>query len=182
MASRAQEATRDAILATAAEAFASRHAVSMTEVAVGAGVSRGTLYRYFPTRRALLDALERDAREQASRRLAEAKLDQVAVDEGLARAVRALVALDRKYRFLLTEPHPSLREESGFVAPIVALLERGCERGELRADVPVACLLESLLAVIGACIRSGKAVGMGSEDVSMTALRLFLGGARQDSP
>lgn len=179
MASRAKQATRDAILATAAEAFASRKALNMAELAARAGVARGTLYRYFPTRRALIDALERDAREQASRRLAEAKLDQVAVDEALARAVRALVALERKYALLPTEPHSSPREEPGFAAPIVDLLERGRERGELRADVPVACLLESLLAVVGACIRSGKAVGMGSEDVSLTALRLFLGGARR---
>jgi AcrR family transcriptional regulator len=179
VASRAQEATRDAILATAAEAFASPDAVSMTELARRAGVARGTLYRYFPTRRALLDSLKRGAGDEASRRLAEAKLDQVALDEGLARAVRALVALDKRYLFLLSEPQPSLREEPGVVAPIVGLLERGREQGELRADVPAACLLESLLALIGACIRSGRAVGMGSEDVSSTALRLFLGGARQ---
>jgi AcrR family transcriptional regulator len=179
VASRAQEATRGTILATAAEAFASPDAVSMTELALRAGVARGTLYRYFPTRRALLDALRRGAGDEASRRLAEARLDRVALDEGLARAVRALVGLDRRYLFLLSEPHPSLRAEPGVVVPIVGLLERGREQGELRADVPVACLVESLLALIGACIRSGKAVGMGSEDVSSTALRLFLGGARQ---
>jgi TetR/AcrR family transcriptional regulator, mexCD-oprJ operon repressor len=180
VATRAQAATRDAILVTAAEAFASRDDVSMTDVAAKAGVARGTLYRYFPTRRDLLGALERSAREEAARRLAEAKLDQVTVDEGLARAIRALVVLDRRYRFLLSGPHISLRDEPGFAAPIIALLERARERGELRADVPVACLVESLLALIGACISSGKAVGMGSEDVSLTAFRLFVGGARPE--
>jgi hypothetical protein len=34
-----------------------------------------------------------------------------------------------------------------------------------------------LLVLIGACVRTGKAVGMGAEDMSSTALRLFLTGA-----
>ena len=114
---------------------------------------------------------------EASRRLADAKLEQVAVDEGLARAVRALVALGANLLLLLSERRLGA-QESSFAPPIVALLERGRQHGEIREDVPVACLVESLLALIGACIRSGKTVGMGAEDVSGTALRLFLGGAR----
>ena len=180
MASRAKEATRDAILATAGVAYASGEAVSMAELAARVGVARGTLYRYFPTRRALLDGLEQAAREEASRRLAEAKLDQVAVEEALARAMRALVSLGERVSFLpRISPLPASRER-GLFAPIVALLERGREQGEIRADVPVACLVESMLALTGACIRSGTAVGMGAEDVSSTALRLFLGGARPE--
>jgi hypothetical protein len=32
--------------------------------------------------------------------------------------------------------------------------------------------------LIGACVRTGKALGMGSEDMSSAALQLFLTGAR----
>lgn len=177
MATRAQQATRDAILATAADAFAAAEPASMAQLAATIGISRGSLYRYFPTRRALLDALEATALEEASRRLADAKLDRVAVEEALARAVRALVALDKTYLFLAREPH--LGRQPGLVEPINALLERGRKHGEIRDDIPVACLVETLLVLIGACIRSGKAAGMGPEDVSLTALRLFLSGARQ---
>jgi hypothetical protein len=40
------------------------------------------------------------------------------------------------------------------------------------------CLVESLLVLVGACVRTGRAAGMGSEDISSTALRLFLTGAQ----
>ena len=81
-------------------------------------------------------------------------------------------------------PRPGAQEgerrppEPGFTAPLEALLERGREGGEIRTDVPLATLVESLLVLVGACVRTGKAAGMGVEDMSSTALRLFLTGAR----
>jgi TetR/AcrR family transcriptional repressor of mexCD-oprJ operon len=147
----------------------------MAEVAAAAGIARGTLYRYFPTREALLQALEAAANEEAGRHLAEANLDQIPVEEALARAARALVAVGEDFIVLLRERRPP---EPGFTAPLVALIERGRENGKIRTDVPVTTLVESLLALVGACVRTGKAAGMGSEDMSSTALRLFLAGAR----
>jgi TetR/AcrR family transcriptional repressor of mexCD-oprJ operon len=147
----------------------------MAEVAAAAGIARGTLYRYFPTREALLRALEAAANEEAGRRLAVANLDQVPVEEALARAVRALVAVGEDFIVLLRERRPP---EPGFTTPLVALIERGRENGQLRSDIPVATLVESLLALVGACVRTGKAAGIGSEDTSSTSLRLFLTGAR----
>jgi TetR/AcrR family transcriptional regulator, mexCD-oprJ operon repressor len=147
----------------------------MADIAAAAGIARGTLYRHFPTRESLLRALETAANEEAGRRLAEANLEQVPVDEALARVVRALVAVGEDFIVLLRERRPP---EPGFAAPLVALIARGRANGELRGDVPVATLVESLLVLIGACVRTGRAVGMGSEDMSSTALRLFLTGAR----
>jgi AcrR family transcriptional regulator len=147
----------------------------MADIAAAAEISRGTLYRYSPTRESLIQAIEAAANEEAGRRLTEANLDQVTVDEGLARATRALVTVGEDFIVLLRERRPP---EPGFAAPLEALLERGREAGEIRTDVPLATLVESLLALIGACVRTGKAAGMGLEDVSSTALRLFLTGAR----
>jgi TetR/AcrR family transcriptional regulator, mexCD-oprJ operon repressor len=170
-----QAATRREILAAAATVLAARSAASMADVAAAAGVARGTLYRYFPTREALLRALEEAANEEAGRRLAEANLDQVSVEEALARATRALVAVGEHFFALLRERRPP---EPGFTAPLAALIERGRDGGQIRGDVPVACLVESLLVLVGACVRTGKPNGMGAEDMSSTALRLFLTGAR----
>jgi TetR/AcrR family transcriptional regulator, mexCD-oprJ operon repressor len=172
--SRGRAATRHEILAAAASVLAARQGASMAEVAAAAGIARGTLYRHFPTRESLLQALEGAANEEAGRRLAEANLEQVPVDEALARVTRALVAVGEDYIVLLRERRPP---EPGFAAPLVALIERGRADGKIRSDVPVATLVESLLALIGACVRTGRAAGMGSEDVSTMALGLFLAGA-----
>src|SRR3982751_3115121 len=66
---------------------------SMNDVALAAGLARATVYRYFPNRQALLDELARHAVREAGDRLADARLDDVSVEESLARAVRALVAV-----------------------------------------------------------------------------------------
>jgi AcrR family transcriptional regulator len=147
----------------------------MADIAAAAEITRGTLYRYFPARESLIQALEAAANEEARRRLAEANLDRVPVEEGLARATRALITVGEDFIVLLRERRPP---EPGFTPPLEALLERGREDGQIRTDVPLSTLVESLLALVAACIRSGEAAGMGLEDMSSTALRLFLTGAR----
>src|SRR6266567_8834109 len=168
-----RDARRREILGAAAGVLALREAAGMAEVATASGIARGTLYRYFPSRESLLQALEAAANEEAGRRLAEANLDQVPVEEALARATRALVAVGEDFIVLLRERRPP---EPGFTEPLEALLERGREGGQIRTDVPLATLVESLLVLVGACVRTGKPAAMGVEDMSSTALRLFLTG------
>ena len=170
--------TRRGILIAAARVLAARESASMADIAAAAEITRGTLYRHFPGRESLIKALEAMANEQAESRLAEANLDQVPVEEGLARATRALVAVGQDFIVLLRERRPP---EPAFTAPLEALLERGRAGGQIRIDVPLAILVESLLVLIGACVRAGKATGMGLEDMSSTALQLFLAGAHAEA-
>src|SRR5512133_3132709 len=172
------QGTKRRILLAAARVLAAREAASMADIATAAEITRGTLYRHFPARESLVRALEAAANEEAGRRLAEANLDQVPVEEALARATRALVTVGEDFIVLLRERRPP---EPGFTAPLVALLERGRKGGQIRTDVPLATLVESLLVLVGACVRTGEAAGMGLEDMSSTALRLFLTGARPPS-
>lgn len=150
----------------------------MADIAAAAEITRATLYRYFPARESLIQALEAAANDEAERRLVEANLEDVAVEEGLARATRALVGVGDDFIVLLRERRPP---EPGFTAPLEALLERGRQDGRIRTDVPLATLVESLLVLVGACVRTGRAAGMGLEDVSAAALRLFLTGARSEA-
>jgi TetR/AcrR family transcriptional repressor of mexCD-oprJ operon len=166
------------IIETAARLLAARPDASIAEIAAAASVSRATVYRHFPARDLLLRAVADSASDEAKQRLAEANLENVPVADGIARTARALVAVGRRYPAALHDPtvigtrNPAIRE------PLAALVRRGQADGPLRSDVPLECLLESLLALVGACLRSGRHLGQGAEDVSATIVRLILDGAR----
>src|ERR671923_968724 len=65
-----QERVAAAILEAAARVLAvGGEQASMNDVAAAAGVARATLYRYFPSRQALLDELGRVAADEAGTRV-----------------------------------------------------------------------------------------------------------------
>ena len=83
-----------AILEAAAAVLAERgDQASMADVAAAAGMARATVYRYFPNREALLEALGRLAVDDAGERLEAGRLQEVPVPDAFERAVRALVAV-----------------------------------------------------------------------------------------
>src|ERR671937_2651435 len=83
-----QERVAGAIVEAAARVLAvGGKQASMNDVAAAAGVARATLYRYFPSREALLDELGEVAVREAGGRLTAAGLDRVPAEEGVVRAV-----------------------------------------------------------------------------------------------
>ena len=150
----------------------------MGEIAAAAGVSRATVYRHFPARAVLLRAVADSASDEAEQRLADANLEHVPVADGIARTARALVAVGRRYPAALQDPAVIGTRNRAISEPLAALVRRGQADGQFRPDVPQECILESLLALVGACLRSGSHLGQGAEDVSTTIVRLFLDGAR----
>src|SRR4051812_48761421 len=87
-----QQRVASAIVEAAARGLAARgERASMHDVAEAAGLARATVYRYFPTRHALLEEVSRTALGEAAARLAAARLDEVPTDEAVRRATRALV-------------------------------------------------------------------------------------------
>ena len=93
-----QERVAAAILDVAADLLArGGEPPSMADIAEAAGVARATLYRYFPTRERLLEALAATAFDDAITRLAQADLDTVPVPEAIARLVRLVAAAGSKY-------------------------------------------------------------------------------------
>jgi hypothetical protein len=59
------------------------------------------------------------------------------------------------------------------------MLQRGQGDGRIRSDVPLDCLLESLLALVTPASAAGGHHGQGREDISATIVRLFLQGATE---
>jgi TetR/AcrR family transcriptional regulator, mexCD-oprJ operon repressor len=178
-----QQRVAAAILDGAAQIFAVQgEQASMNDVAEAAGVARATVYRYFPSREALLHELAQAAVGDVAARLASARIDEVAPEEGTARAVRALVDLGDPFVLLVRERLRSDPEqfESKLIAPLRRLFERGQDSGDIRGDIASARLTESLIGLIVGVLTSTPQLGR--EDMTATITGLFLDGARARGP
>jgi AcrR family transcriptional regulator len=176
-----RERVAAAIVEAAAAVLAERGEASMSDVATAAGVARGTVYRYFQGREALLEALGSVAVREAGAGLAAARLDEVAIDEAFTRAVRALVLVGDYFVVLArerasVEPAEFERRISGVLR---ALMKRGQTLGEIRSDMPEGWLVETLIGVIVSVLAAGSSVGV--EDKVDAITSLFLDGARAGS-
>ena len=151
---------------------------SMADVATAAGVARATVYRYFPNREALFEALGRLAVEEAGERLQAGRLEEVPVPEAFERAVRALVAIGDSFVVVSREsarPDPA-EFERRVASPLRALVERAQSLGEVRDDLPASWLMESLIGIVVSGLQTHPSLG--AEDTVAGITSLFLDGAR----
>ena len=95
--------TPAAILEAAARLLAEDGDASMADLAGAAGVGRATLYRYYPSREALLGALTAEALDELAGRLADAGLETAGVEEAIGRIVRAVLTVGDRYAVLVRE-------------------------------------------------------------------------------
>jgi AcrR family transcriptional regulator len=178
-----QQRVASAILDGAARLFAVEgERASMNDVAAAAGVARATVYRYFPNRDTLLDELARTAVADVEARLASARIDTVAPEEGIVRAVRALVEGGDLFVILARERLRSDPErfERGLARPLRRLIERAQAAGELRDDITSGRLTASLVGLVAGLLTSTPLLGR--EDMTATITGLFLDGARARGP
>ena len=133
----------DRLLAVAHTVFAEQGTnASLEEVARRAEVGIGTLYRHFPTRDALLEALL-NAGFTTLRDKAEALLDSPSPRQALAEWLSHFAAGSATYRGLAGSVLATAQEEGsplyeschGMTAAGARLVIRAQERGDLRTDV-----------------------------------------------
>ena len=174
-----QKRVAAAIIDAAASVLAERgdHA-SMTDVATAAGVARATVYRYFPSREALLSRLAEVAVEEAGARLASARINEVRPDEGVTRAVRALADVGDPFIVLARERvrADSRQFDQAVAGPLRQLFERGQASGAFRADVSTSWLVAAFVGLVASVL--GAVPGLGREDTTAAITSLFLDGAR----
>ena len=146
---------RKRILEIAKEAFA-RHGAnaSLDEIAKRVGVGPGTLYRHFPTRAELLQAVYRAeleklaaAEQKLSQTMAPAEalrawlllfVDAIAAKQLIAPALNTLLGDPKKvFEASYAKMHQAIR----------ALVKRGVESGEVRSDLDPVDLLRALVGV-----------------------------------
>jgi len=173
--------TKAAILDATAHALSEHgRSTSMADVAAAAGVSRATLYRYYPDREALLDALASHALAEAAARLADAGLERAPVEEAIERIVRALTAVGDRYAVLA---HEQVEGDPGEIerliaAPMRAVFARGIESGVLRQDLAADVLLELFGGALRAAVKLIERRQLGIEEASAATASIFLDGAR----
>ena len=172
---------RERLLEAATEIFsAGGPQASLEAVAKKAGVGIGTLYRHFPTRDALFDAVYRhevDLLGDLAERLARDEAPVEALKTWLQANVRLVATKKGMIEALQLAAHGSSELKAysydRMIGAIRLLLDRAVKAGEVRGDVPPEDLLRTLVGIY---------YSQGTGDWQPTALRMvdvFVDGLRK---
>ena len=146
---------RERLLSAARAVFAEGGSgASLEAVARRAGVGIGTLYRHFPTREALFQAVYSTEIDELVA-LAETLLSEADATEALGRWLRANLGVIATKRGMLAALSPApesskalyLDSRQRLVAALGALMKRPQADGEMRADVSPEEVLQALYAI-----------------------------------
>jgi AcrR family transcriptional regulator len=156
------------LVAAAAAAFAERGAddVSLEEIARRAGVGIGTLYRHFPARQALLEAVYKE-QVDGLEVLAAKLMTSESPGDALADWLRAFAAFGRTKRSLSQALVATLGKDSELLSQCsmvlrsctARLLDRAKDAGVVRADVEGADLMRLTHGLILATDTAGQDPG-----------------------
>lgn len=184
------------ILRAAADLLATDPAASIQRIADAAQVARPTVYRRYPTREALIDAIRAEAVNEFH-----ATLDDVAANgstgaEAIEQLIRSLARISADYPVLLegTPLHPAgnpsdrvaVNELSLLVERFEAHLTRGQHDGSLRDDLPPDVLRHAMFGALSAVLRLRRqrpeAAQPDSTDVGLQVAALLMDGLRPRTP
>ncbi|MGO4526660.1 TetR/AcrR family transcriptional regulator [Microvirga sp. 2MCAF35] len=175
---------RDRLIEVAAEAFASSGVdASLEAIAREAGVGPGTLYRHFPTREVLIEAVYRREVEglvAAAKELALTHEPDEALAEWMQRFVGYMATkrgMRDSLRLLLESNSPLFAQTSG-VVPLAfkSLMERAARAGTIRPDANSADVLHALSSIYSA------SDGPDWQDRSRRLVGLIMDGLRYGAP
>lgn len=165
---------REAIVAAARERFAEQGLeCGMDEVARAADVGVGTVYRHFPNKEALIEALIEDRFERLAERTRRALAEQDAWEafQRLMRWSAGLSAAERDLSGMLTQRPDRCAlsaVSSGLAEATAELISRAQRQGKMRADVVVEDMPTLMCGI-------GGIVGAPAESIPAQNWKRFLG-------
>jgi TetR/AcrR family transcriptional regulator, mexCD-oprJ operon repressor len=143
-----------AILDAGLASFSRNADASLTDVARRAGVGRVTLYRHFPSREALIDAVLAHAIGSADSALEAVAVDDGPAPEALARLIHSSWRIVDHHRSLLAAAQRDLpparirHHHDQAMARVERLVARGQNEGDFRTDVPRPWLVATFYGVL----------------------------------
>src|SRR4051794_28870787 len=173
------------IVAVPARLLGDDPSAGMAEVAAAAGVSRATVYRHFPTREALIDAIQAQAFETSEQALAACRLDEGSAAEALRRLCAAWLDIAERYAFasLGTQAAAAAapdreRRKRVLGQPLVALMARGQASGEFSPEITPEWAVRSFGALLLAGARAVADGTLTPEEAPELVFKTLYGGLR----
>lgn len=130
----------------------------VADVATAAGVGRATLYRHFPTRESLLEAIRTQGLTDGEEAVKACRLDEGSPTEALSRLMAAWLELGDRYRVVVVNPSKpdnldARAREERLAEAMHKIVLRGQEEGEFSDDIPPLWGVSALGALLVAAIR-----------------------------
>jgi AcrR family transcriptional regulator len=163
------------VIEAACSVLGKNPAASMEQVAVASEVHRSTLYRRFPTRDDLVQAILERALAEVTELVQTANAGPPAQDK-LQLLCTQLVALSGRYGFLLA--HVRLADLGPDPIGLTKLLRRYQRAGILRSDMPADWLASVFMAIGTALLQHDETAGPAGPDAPQRFLTTFLDGTK----
>lgn len=177
---------REGLLYSIAVILTDQPRLPMEQLARKVGVSRATLHRMFPSREAILFAVQHLAHAVAGRAIEAAQPERGPADEALARLVEKSMP-DAALHLLLARN----RNETGNDTPendvrwepyrqrLLSLFRRGQEAGLFRVDLSAQWMLDAMAALMFAAAEAIRAGRLAPADGVAAVVGMLLDGSRR---
>ncbi len=152
--------------------------MSMSEVAEAIGVARATLYRYFPNRQALLDAIGAHAIEELRQLVSEAGDSELSMRESLSRIARAVMVKAGVALMLIREPEVMDRSivEERFVAQVDMMVRKAQDAGLCSNELSSRAITLMFLGLLRSGIVLVAEGSRTAEEAAADVVRVFFDG------